>query len=133
MGKTTTQKVKALKQRFALIENELKIAKQQLEHILPVDAVVMGLGVEGKREFYKLRNIRMAGNEHGRLEADVIYAELVEVVEGKNILVISATLEHILSVIRQRNLMVEGISVNKHLDAGSLILCSEIRLDLYRG
>lgn len=41
MGKTTTQKVKALKQRFALIENELKIAKQQLEHILPVDAVVV--------------------------------------------------------------------------------------------
>lgn len=40
MGKTTTQKVKALKQRFALIENELKIAKQQIEHILPVDVVV---------------------------------------------------------------------------------------------
>ena len=40
MGRTMTQKVKALKQRFTLIENELKIAKQQLEHILPVDAVV---------------------------------------------------------------------------------------------
>jgi hypothetical protein len=44
MGKTMTQKIKALKQRFALIENELKIAKQQLEHILPVDAVVMQNG-----------------------------------------------------------------------------------------
>jgi hypothetical protein len=40
MGKTTTQRIKSLKQRFTLIENELKIAKQQLEHICPVDAVV---------------------------------------------------------------------------------------------
>jgi phosphopantetheine adenylyltransferase len=40
MGKTMTQKVKSLRTRIAVIEKELKIAKQQLEHICPVDAVV---------------------------------------------------------------------------------------------
>lgn len=41
MGKTITQKVKSLKQRLTLIESELKIAKQQLEHISSVDTIII--------------------------------------------------------------------------------------------
>jgi len=29
-------------------------------------------------KIYKLSNIKMAGNEHGKLKADVIYAELLD-------------------------------------------------------
>ena len=76
---------------------------------------------------YKLQKIRMSGNEHGQLRADTIYAELVDC-DGK--LKISATLEYILGVIRDRNFPVEGVTVFKNVQRGSY--CSEITLDLYK-
>lgn len=77
---------------------------------------------------YKLQKIRMSGNEHGQLRANTIYAELVSD-EGR--LEISATLEHILSLIRDNNLAVDGITIHKSVQCGTL--CSEIMLDLYKG
>lgn len=58
--------------------------------------------------FYKLRNIRLEGNEHGKLKKDTIYAELVD---ENDQLIISATLDHILCSIRNRGLNVRGVSV----------------------
>lgn len=77
---------------------------------------------------YKLQKIRMSGNEHGQLRANTIYAELVND-EGK--LEISATLEHILSTIRDNDLAVDGITVRKNVQRG--VHCSEITLDSYKG
>ncbi len=74
---------------------------------------------------YKLQKIRMSGNEHGRLRANTIYAELVDS-DGK--LAISATLEHILSIIRDQSLAVEGVSVHRNVQRGEY--CSEVTLDL---
>ena len=77
---------------------------------------------------YKLQKIRMSGNEHGQLQANTIYAELVND-EGK--LEISATLEHILSTIRDNNLAVDKITVHTNVQRG--VHCSEVTLDLYKG
>jgi hypothetical protein len=76
---------------------------------------------------YNLQNIKMSRNEHRRLRADTIYAELVDCT-GK--LIIYAPLEYILRQIRDRNLAVEGITVHKSVQSGAY--CSEVLLDLYR-
>lgn len=64
-----------------------------------------------QKPIYKLSNVHMSGNEHGQLKADVIYANLVRI-EDEGI-EISATLEHILQAIRDRDLAVYGVSVTK--------------------
>ena len=68
----------------------------------------------------------MAGNEHGQLRPNTIYAELVHS-DGK--VAIMATLEYILAAIRNRDLAVEGVSVKKYMSRGSY--CSEVFLDRY--
>jgi len=77
---------------------------------------------------YKLQKIRMSGNEHGKLKANTIYAELID---SDKKLIISATLEHILCVIRDKNLAVEGVTVYKKVQRG--FHCSSVALDLYGG
>lgn len=76
---------------------------------------------------FRLQKIKMAGNEHGQLRANTIYAELVDS-DGR--LEISATLEHILSAIRDSDLPVEGVTIHKSVQRGAY--CSEVTLDLYR-
>lgn len=78
------------------------------------------------KELYKLTNIRMAGNEHGRLTPDTIYAEL-HLMSGP--LVIAATLVHILKTIRDENLAVEGVSVTHKIQRGAY--CSTTELEFY--
>lgn len=78
-------------------------------------------------ECYYLQNIRMAGNEHGQLAPNTIYAELVQ---GDGTLVISATLEHILCAIRDRSLIVDRVTVQYEYKRGSL--CSEVILNKYK-
>lgn len=57
---------------------------------------------------YKITNIHMEGNEHGRLGNDIIYAELVD--EDGSVLT-CATLRYILQKIREENLQVENARV----------------------
>ncbi len=78
------------------------------------------------KEIYKLTNIRMAGNEHGKLKRDVIYAEL-RFMDGT--LAISATLDHILKNIRNENLAVKGVSVTSRMQRGTY--CSTVAMELY--
>ena len=68
----------------------------------------------------------MAGNEHGQLRANAIYAELVND-DGEAVM--SATLEHVLSAIRDRNYTVEGVTVRKSTQR--CVECSEVLLDNY--
>lgn len=77
-------------------------------------------------EIYHLQKIRMSGNEHGKLRANTIYAELIH---NDGTLAISATLEHVLLSIRDRNLAVEGITIQSNVQRGTL--CSEVLLDNY--
>ena len=78
-------------------------------------------------EIYYLRNIAMKGNEHGQLRPDTIYAELIH---ADGTLAISATLEYILSSIRDLDLAVEGVTVLKNVQRGTK--CSEVVLDKYK-
>jgi hypothetical protein len=78
-------------------------------------------------KMFRLQKIKMNGNEHGQLRANTIYAELVDL-DGK--LEISATLEHILSVIRDNDLPVEGVTIHKKAQLGAYR--SEVTLDLYK-
>lgn len=78
----------------------------------------------------KLKNIHMAGNEHGDLKADCIYAEL----HDDSGCLISSTLDYILAAIRERNYQVEGVTVDWYVSKrpGSKgVKCSEVSLDLY--
>lgn len=75
---------------------------------------------------YRIQNIILRGNEHGKLRSDTIYAELVNE-SGET--EISATLEYILAAIRDRNLEVEGVTVNWREYRGANN--SEVSLDLY--
>lgn len=70
---------------------------------------------------YKLKNIKMLGNEHGQLSPNCIYANLVD---QEGYIVISATLEHVLCAIRDRDLKVENVQVKKEFKRGKM--CSEI-------
>lgn len=74
----------------------------------------------------QLRNIRLSGNEHHQLKADVIYAELVD---GSGHIEIMATLEYILAAIRDRNYRVEGVTVEWKEQRGAR--CSYVMLDRY--
>lgn len=74
----------------------------------------------------KLTDIRLAGNEHGQLRADVLYAKLRNE-EGR--VVISADLGYILAAIRDRNLQVEGVEVEYYMARGTQ--CSEVKLMSY--
>lgn len=56
----------------------------------------------------RITNIHLAGNEDGHLKPDVIYAELVR---DDGSIAISATLEWILTAIRDRGYEVEGVAV----------------------
>ena len=78
-------------------------------------------------EIYHLQKVIMSGNEHGQLRANTIYAQLVH---DDGTLAISATLEHILSSIRDRDLAVEGITVQTNVQRGAK--CSEVILDNYK-
>lgn len=71
----------------------------------------------------RLINIKLSGNEKTGLRKDTIYATLVD--DGGSI-VISATLEYVLTAIRERGYEVEGVTVNKHTARGSTV-----RLDKY--
>lgn len=75
------------------------------------------------KEFYRLANIHMEGNEHGQLRKDTIYAELRH---SDGSLVVSATLKYILAKIRDRKLTVHGISVGWKEDRG--VRCSTVFL-----
>lgn len=72
---------------------------------------------------FKIVNIEFCGNEDTGLAPNIIYATLVNEFGG---VVISATLNYILAAIRDRNLEVEGITVNK-----SNPRCSIVYLDKY--
>lgn len=72
---------------------------------------------------YKITNIAMSGNEHGQLRADTIYAKLVDY-QGE--MVISATLEYILSEIRNREYEVDGVNVEWTKQRG--VMCSDVYL-----
>ena len=72
---------------------------------------------------YYLCNIHLKGNEHGQLKRDTIYAELRHK-DGS--LAISATLEHILASIRDRGLLVEGVSVEYFGERG--VKCSTVKI-----
>ncbi len=78
-------------------------------------------------EILHLQKIRMAGNEHGQLRVNTIYAELVH---DDGTIAISATLEYILSSIRDGDLAVEGVTVLLNVQRGSK--CSEVLLDNYK-
>jgi len=78
-------------------------------------------------EIYHLQKVRMSGNEHGQLRANTIYAELIH---DDGTLAISATLEHILSSIRDRDLAVKGVTVQSNVQRGTK--CSEVLLDNYK-
>jgi len=78
-------------------------------------------------EIYHLQNIRMDGNEHGQLRPNTIYAELVH---NDGTLIISATLEHILASIRDRDLAVEGVTVQSSVQRGTK--CSTVLLNNYK-
>lgn len=75
----------------------------------------------------RLRNIHMAGNEHGQLAKDTIYAALVDD-EGN--VVISATLQYILVAIRERGYQVQGVTIEYKQERGAM--CSNVKLDLYQ-
>lgn len=66
----------------------------------------------------------MNGNEHGQLQKDTIYAKLVNVQTG--VIEISATLEYILSTIRDRDLNVEGVIIEHHEQRGAM--CTSVKL-----
>lgn len=74
----------------------------------------------------KLTKIQLAGNEHGRLKANVIYAELQD---DNGHTLISATLEYILVAIRERGFNVEGVTVDWEDAQGTK--CSTVTLDNY--
>jgi len=76
---------------------------------------------------YKLRNVRMLGNEHGQLRANTIYAELID---QDSRLVVSNTLDHVLGVIRDNSIDVEGVTVAREMQRGAM--CSRVCLDLYK-
>jgi len=108
------------------------------EHLNDVKEMNIGKDVEDKMiqttdrdtaftEIYYLRNIAMKGNEHDQLRPDTIYAELIHT-DGT--LAISATLEYILSSIRDLDLAVEGVTVLKNVQRGTK--CSEVVLDKYK-
>ena len=78
------------------------------------------------KEIFKLTNVRMAGNEHKQLKADVIYADLNY--QNGNIY-ISATLQYVLQKIRDRKLKVDGIAVEWEESRGAN--CSIVSLDKY--
>lgn len=78
-------------------------------------------------EIYHLQKIKMSGNEHGQLRANTIYAELIR---DDGTQVVSATLEYILSVIRDRNLAVNGVTIQSNVQRG--VKCSEVFLDSYQ-
>lgn len=84
-----------------------------------VDGPVEGLVKQP--QIYKLKNIRLEGNEHGQLRENVIYAELTD--ENDNV-VISATLEHILCAIRDRRLPTREVSVGWSEKRGAM--CSTV-------
>ncbi len=72
---------------------------------------------------YYLCNIQLEGNEHGQLRRDTIYAELREA-DGS--LAIAATLEHILAMIRDRELKTEGVAVEFFDKRGAK--CSTVKI-----
>jgi len=83
-------------------------------------------------EVYKIVNIRMSGNEPrgnnlGSLRPNTTYADLLHE-DGTT--AISATLEFILSEIRDRGLAVEDITIQ--LKVRDKHLCSEVILDKYK-
>lgn len=65
----------------------------------------------------------MKGNEHGQLAKDVIYAELRD---ENDELVISATLQHVLAAIRDRQLETDGVTVTTKVERGTT--CSTVAL-----
>lgn len=74
-------------------------------------------------ETFKIVDIVMKGNEHGELRPNTIYAKLVD---SKGNLHISATLEYILTVIRDRNLKVKNVVVEYKEILG--VKCSKVNL-----
>jgi len=78
-------------------------------------------------EIYHLQKIRMCGNEHRQLRANTIYAELVH---ADGTIAITATLEYVLAAIRNRNLAVEGVTIQSSVQRG--VKCSEVLLDNYK-
>jgi len=61
----------------------------------------------------KIVDIYLLGNEHGQRDPNVIYAKLVDDDGG---LLIAATLDYILTAIRDRNLKVDGVNVSRVRD-----------------
>ncbi len=76
---------------------------------------------------YRIQNIVLKGNEHGQLTANVLCAQLVN--ENEEI-EINAELDYILAAIRDRNLEVEGVTVNWREYRGAKN--SEVSLDFYK-
>ena len=74
----------------------------------------------------KLTNIRLQGNEHGKPTPDIVYADLVHD-DGR--IAISATLDYILTRIRDRSYQVEGVKVELKDERGAV--CSFVRLTRY--
>lgn len=74
-------------------------------------------------ETFKIVDIVMKGNEHGELRPNTIYAKLVN---SKGELYISATLEYILTTIRDKNLKVENAEVVYKEILG--VKCSKVNL-----
>lgn len=79
-------------------------------------------------KIYRLVNIQMHGNEHGRLLKDVIYADLID---WNGNTMVSATLEHILKRIRSEGMPVQGVSITTNVQLNTA--CSRVTLDKYNG
>lgn len=79
-------------------------------------------------KIYKIKNIHMYGNEHGKLAQDIIYADLVD---WNGHVMVSATLDHILKRIRDEFIPVDGVSVTMNVQLNTH--CSKITLDKYSG
>lgn len=77
---------------------------------------------------YKLKDMCMCGNEHGKLAKDIIYTKLVD---ENDLICVSATLDYVLKVIRERKLEVEGVTVSTYERDG--VMCSIVSLDFYGG
>lgn len=74
----------------------------------------------------RLADIQLAGNEHGELRRNTMYACLYD---DDGHLVISATLDYILVAIRERGYNVEGVTVGWEDCRGTK--CSTVTLDKY--
>jgi hypothetical protein len=72
---------------------------------------------------YRIINIQMRGNEHGKANPDVISAEFQEVATGA--IVMHAALGYILAEIREHKYDVEGVTVSWSQEHG--INCSTVK------